>query len=491
MLLGFALSPLALADSHQAESRLLYQEYCSTCHGENRLGALGSALLPENLKRLKRTKAKEVISAGRALTQMPGFADKLAETEIDQLVDYIYTPLAQIPIWGQSQIQASQIDYQHKDLSSEPVYPVADKLNMFIVVELADHSASLLDGDKLQVIHRFKTRPALHGGPKFSADGRYVYFASRDGWISKFDIYNLKTLYEVRAGINTRNIALSADGETVLVANYLPHNLVILNATDLSFMSEIQVESNELTSRVSAVYSAPKRNSFIAALKDIPQVWEITYKSAQSAQPKPIRIPTEQIIDDFFFSDDYRYLIGSARDGEQAVVIDLDNHQTVAEIAIEGLPHLGSGFSFDYNGAPVLVSQNLRKNEISFINMTNWQIIKQLQTPGPGFFMRSHKNSNYAMSDVFFGENKDQIIVIDKRTLKIVKTLIPQPRKTSAHIEFDRHGNYALVSIWEDDGALVVYDMNTLEEVKRIEMKKPSGKYNIYNKITFAEGTSH
>jgi hypothetical protein len=30
------------------------------------------------------------------------------------------------------------------------------------------------------------------------------------------------------------------------------------------------------------------------------------------------------------------------------------------------------------------------------------------------------------------------------------------------------------------DGALVVYDANTLEEIKRIPMKKPSGKYNAY-----------
>ena len=43
---------------------------------------------------------------------------------------------------------------------------------------------------------------------------------------------------------------------------------------------------------------------------------------------------------------------------------------------------------------------------------------------------------------------------------------------------------YALLSIWEMDGALVVYDMATLDEVKRIPMVKPSGKYNVWNKIS-------
>jgi hypothetical protein len=76
-------------------------------------------------------------------------------------------------------------------------------------------------------------------------------------------------------------------------------------------------------------------------------------------------------------------------------------------------------------------------------------------------------------------------------TLEIVETLRPAPGKTAAHVEFDRYGRYALVSIWEDDGAIVVYDAKTLKEVKRLPMRNPSGKYNVYNKITRSEGTSH
>ena len=97
------------------------------------------------------------------------------------------------------------------------------------MVELGDHHATILDGDTFEPIHRFATRFALHGGPKFSPDGRFVCFASRDGWISKFDIYNLKTVAEIRAGINTHNLAVSFDGRYAMVANYLPHSLVLLD----------------------------------------------------------------------------------------------------------------------------------------------------------------------------------------------------------------------------------------------------------------------
>jgi hypothetical protein len=62
---------------------------------------------------------------------------------------------------------------------------------------------------------------------------------------------------------------------------------------------------------------------------------------------------------------------------------------------------------------------------------------------------------------------------------------------TSAHVEFTRDGRYALVSLWELEGALVVFDATTLEQVKRIPMRKPSGKYNVFNKINRSAGTSH
>jgi hypothetical protein len=81
--------------------------------------------------------------------------------------------------------------------------------------------------------------------------------------------------------------------------------------------------------------------------------------------------------------------------------------------------------------------------------------------------------------------------VIDKRTLEVVKALTPASGKTAAHIEFDRYGKYALASVWDIDGAIVIYDAATFAEVKRIPSNKPVGKYNVFNKVTRSEGTSH
>ncbi|MCW9048386.1 MAG: nitrite reductase [Gammaproteobacteria bacterium] len=500
---------------HVQKTKENFKTHCASCHGENRLGLMGPALLPENLKRLKQKAAHKVITEGRAATQMPSFKDKLDTGEIMSLVDYIYTPLLEMPKWNMDDILSSQIVYPEvKKLPAKPVWD-ADPMNIFLVVELGDHHVTVLDGDTFNPIHRFASRFALHGGPKYSPDGRYVYFGSRDGWVTKYDLYNLTVVAEVRAGINMRNVAVSSDGKHVIAGNYLPHTLVILSADDLSPVKVIAVR-NEAgdSSRVSAVYDAAPRKTFIAALKDIKEVWEISYEDeppmgfgkwmhdyredsgenaglSRSRDKFPIRkIKTEDYLDDFFFNQSYELIIGSSRD-KQAKVLDLDLGRTIKTLDLKGMPHMSSGITWLYKGNTVLATPNLKEGVVTIIDMQSWKTIKRIKTLGPGFFMRSHENSAYAWVDVFFGPNKDAVHIIDKSTLEIVKTLRPVKGKTAAHVEFDKQGKHALLSIWDMDGEVIVYDAKSFKEIKRLPMKKPSGKYNVYNKINRSSGTSH
>ena len=221
----------------------LYRKYCTECHGADRYGLMGPALLPENLSRLRKGAAEAMIRDSSPTAQMPAYKDVLKPEEIQALAAYIYTPVP-MPQWGEQEIRASRIVHHAPgSLPDKPQF-AADMMNLFIVVEGGDHHVTLLDGDKFEPIHRFPSRFALHGGPKFTPDGRYVFFASRDGWISKFDIWNLKVVAEVRAGINTRNAAVSGDGKFVAVANYLPHSLVALDGKDLSLIKLIPALGN-------------------------------------------------------------------------------------------------------------------------------------------------------------------------------------------------------------------------------------------------------
>ena len=473
---------LLLAGTALADPVTDYADLCAACHGEDRLGGTGPALIPETLGRLRGIEA--IIAEGRVSTQMIGYADQLSPDAIAALAAYIQTPLEQRPDWTAGDMVASREmnpDYRPADA---PVF-AADPMNITLVVETGDHHVSVLDGDTFEVLDRFATPFAVHGGPKFDPQGRFVYIMSRDGWVQKYDIWSLAEVGRIRAALNSRNIAISPDGEWLAVANYLPESLTILDA-DLNPADLIAVEAEGTPSRVSAVYQAPQRGSFVLALKDAAEIWEVTPPDHAIR-----RIPISEPLDDFFFSPDYRQVIGANRTGDSGVVVDLDDGHEVARLPLPGMPHLGSGITWELEGRRVMATPHLGEGVLSVIDMADWSLVKQIETSGPGFFLRGHATSPYIWADVFFGPHRDEMHVIDKETLEIVRTLAPFPGQTFAHSEFTRDGSHVLVSLWEDEGAVVVYDAKTLEEVERLPMRKPSGKYNVWNKITFEDGTSH
>jgi mono/diheme cytochrome c family protein len=497
------------------DAAALYQQHCAACHSAQRTGAMGPALLPESLERLRRPDALKVITQGRVATQMLGFQDKLAADEIAALAQWIYTPVAPAPVWAESDIRASRV--QVVDATTLPDRPQwsADPMNLFVVVEGGDHHVSLVDGDRFETIHRFASRYALHGGPKFTPDGRFVFFGSRDGWITKYDLWNLTVVAEVRAGLNMRNVAVSGDGKWVMAANYLPRTLALFDA-DLRLVKTYAATTldGKASSRVSAVYDAAPRRSFVVALKDVPELWEISYDPKAEpvfeglvhdyrmgegvARPGFLgvrRTLLDEPLDDFFFDQDYRHALGAARPGANgqasAQVVNLDIRRKISELPIAGMPHLGSGITFAWHGTTVLASPNLKDGALDVIDMKTWKPVRTIKTPGPGFFMRSHENTRYAWTDSMMSATaKDTLTIIDKRTLEPVAQ-VREPGRTLAHIEFTKDGRYALASLWEMDGALIVYDALTFEEVKRLPMSKPVGKYNVWNKINRSEGTSH
>lgn len=110
-LAGVLLATCMLAGAAEARGKKLelypvsdatkgtYQELCAECHGGDRLGGIGPALLPESLKRLRASAAAATIKEGRVHTQMPAFGDQLNDQQIADLVNMIKTPLGAMPVW--------------------------------------------------------------------------------------------------------------------------------------------------------------------------------------------------------------------------------------------------------------------------------------------------------------------------------------------------------------------------------------------------------
>jgi hypothetical protein len=139
---------------------------------------------------------------------------------------------------------------------------------------------------------------------------------------------------------------------------------------------------------VSAVYDAAPRKSFVAALKDVPELWELTYDEAPSRSTRatstttaarrasrsrgpfpPRRTKLDAILDDFFFDPTYAYVIGAARDGKGGQVVNLDVRRKVADVPLPGLPHLASGISWTWQDRPGARHAESEDGVVSVIDM--------------------------------------------------------------------------------------------------------------------------
>ena len=136
----------------------------------------------------------------------------------------------------------------------------------------------------------------------------------------------------------------------------------------------------------------------------------------------------------------------------QDKLINLDTKKKIATIDMPGMPHLGSSITWEYKGKTIFASPNIKTGLMTVIDMESWEVIKEIKTEGPSFFMITHSNSPYAWVGVFFGPNRGKVDAIKKDTLEVVKTLAPAPGKTAAHMEFTKDGKYVLLSIWDEDG---------------------------------------
>mgnify|MGYP001307791015 FL=1 len=147
--LGLASPALAAPDAPA-----LYQQHCASCHGVQRTGLMGPALLPESLERTRPAEVLRVITEGRQATQMAGYAGQLSGAEIKAIADWIRTPALPGPRWNEADIRTSRIATPLPQ--DEPVKPKwdADPMNLFVVVEGGDHHVSLLDGDRFEEIGR-------------------------------------------------------------------------------------------------------------------------------------------------------------------------------------------------------------------------------------------------------------------------------------------------------------------------------------------------
>jgi cytochrome c551 len=77
-----------LEEAEEIDAAALYSANCAGCHGEDRSGRSGPALLPSRLTRDPDDYAELITNGGGG---MPAFGSRLSADEIDALVEFILT----------------------------------------------------------------------------------------------------------------------------------------------------------------------------------------------------------------------------------------------------------------------------------------------------------------------------------------------------------------------------------------------------------------
>ncbi len=480
VLSGGAVAP-ALFEGKAVDAA--FRDSCSGCHGPNREGATGPALIPGRLGS-DDDFYFDIIKAGRPGTVMPAWGPTgMTDEEIWALVGYIRSePSAESVKWEMDQIAASrQVLVDEASLPDQPTHD-GNLDNLMLVTEREARSIAVFDGDTHRLLAHVPASYRAHGYAFDPTDKRWAYNVGRDGWLFKIDLNTLQAVTQVRVGLDSRGLAISDDGQYVIVGNYIPNSAVILNTASLEPLKVITTEGNNpqgefvasrvcITSDVSPDKVGPY---FILALKEAGQMWRIDYSKPDFPIDKVENVGN--ILHDGFLSPDNKFFYIASQVDNWMAVIDVENWDLVTKIPTGDTPHPGSGAAWEANGKTYGATTHAGEGKITAWDLSNNEIVSEIETSGPGLFIRSHHESPYVWADTLFGDPPNRIYVFDAETFEVVKVI--DDGVQTLHPEFTADGQFVYVSDWLGN-TVRVYDAKTLEKVAELgDLKTPTGIFN-------------
>jgi nitrite reductase (NO-forming)/hydroxylamine reductase len=230
-------------------------------------------------------------------------------------------------------------------------------------------------------------------------------------------------------------------------------------------------------------------------------MWQVDYSDLDNLQIT--KIDSAKFLHDGFYDPTGRYFQIAANASDKMVVIDTKTRKLEAMIDTDKKPHPGPGANWnDPKCGPVGGTTHLGVGKVTVWGNDPkghknqaWKICYEVETDGPGVFLRTHPKSDYVWADQTKHpepEVQQSLQVIDKKTREIVKTirLTEKEGYAAVHIEFNKDGSEVWTSIWnrkdslKPNGEIVIFDAKTLKEKARIKgLYAPTGKFNVYNRV--------
>ncbi|WP_432448472.1 cytochrome D1 domain-containing protein [Aliiroseovarius marinus] len=534
MMLGSVALPAmaegpTLSEEAFEASKQLYFERCAGCHGVLRKGATGKSLEP--VVKTKNADGTETISGTLKLGQerlekiiswgteggMNNFSDIMTEQEIKDMATYIQMDPPKPPEMSLAMMKETRKVYvEEADYPTEPLHG-RNWENFFVVIERDVGKVAVIDGDTKEVLAHIPTGYAVHvlkASEHHKLEepenpGRFWYTMGRDGKMTKIDLWQTPDkmlVSEVTIGYDARDVAVSGDGKYVIGGAYWPPHFAIVDAQTMEPLKVVSTRGTNVDgdyveeSRVAAIYTTPNEPTWIVAVKELGQLWQVDYSDLDNLRID--KINSAKFLHDGFFDPTGRYFQIAANASNKMVVVDTKERKLEAMIDTAALPHPGPGANWvDPKCGPVAGTTHLGEGTVTVWGNDPegrpddaWKTCYEVETDGAGLFIRTHPNSDYYWVDQTKHpelEVQQSVQVISKETGEIVKTIqiTEEEGNVAVHFEFNKDGTEVWVSKWnrasskEPNGEMVIFDAQTLEEKTRVKgLYAPTGKFNVYNR---------
>ena len=510
----------SLTPEQMKKASRIYFDRCAGCHGMLRKGATGPNLEPRTLKKKGyNLKAIEAFIYYGTPGGMPDWGKQgvLTKDEIKLLAKYLFNPPPEPPERSLEQIKATWKVFVPVD--ERPTSPAHDRdwQNFFGVILRDVGKVAIIDGTRKELVNIVDTGFAVHI-LRASASGRYFYSIGRDGKVTLIDLWLPKPdkVAEVKACYDARSVDVSKysgkfgnyKDKLAIVGCYWPPSFVIMDGQTLEPLkivgtSDYTYDTNEFMreTRVASIVASHEEPEWVVNMKETGKVWLVDYSDIHNL--KVAMIDAERFLHDGGWDFSKRYFLVAANMRNKVVVIDTVEKELEAIVDTGTKPHPGRGANVYHDKyGPIWCTGHIGEPSVVCIGVDKrnfpeyaWKVVARIKLPGEGggnLFVKTHPKVPYIFADRPLNPDphlQRSFHVIDKKTLKVVKTIeIPKKYKGRVvHFDFDKYGKEVWVSVWgkkTEPTAILVYDAHTLKLKKAITgdwVRTPTGKFNVYN----------
>ena len=352
-----------------------------------------------------------------------------------------------------------------------------------VIIERMDGSVLIVNNSSLSILCRVEGLGDLsHASVVFSRDARFAFVFGRDGGLTKIDLLKGSIAKRIMQSGNSIGGAISQDGRYVAVSNYEPGGVNIFSVDDLTKLAEIPAiyGDSQQQSKTVGLVDAPA-NQFIFSLYDANEIWQVQLEKDADT----IKTSTKKYLDagkapyDGLISSNGRYYIAGLFGEDGLSLLDLWHPEKglkrilshygkgKKKLPVYKMPHL-EGWAIAGNHA-FLPAVGL--HEVLVVDTNTWQEVTRIKVHSQPVFAMASPDDRQIWVNFAFPDN-NTLQVINSETFEIIKQF--QPGKGILHMEFTPRSENVWVSVRDND-EIIIYDTQSLKEIKRLPAKKPSG----------------